>query len=85
MDDENPRKTDAELLGMLDEPGGWMVQAGVAPAVPQGSLREALRQAFDLSAAGHAITQVVMLPDDAIVISTTQIHRLWEALGLLSN
>jgi hypothetical protein len=27
MDADNPRKTDAELLGMLDEPGGWMVRA----------------------------------------------------------
>jgi hypothetical protein len=85
MQDDNPRRTDAELMGMLDEPGGWMVQAGASPAVPQGSLREALRQAFDLSAAGHVITHIGKLPDDAIRISETQMRRLWQGIGLLNN
>jgi hypothetical protein len=53
--------------------------------VPQGSLREALRQAFDLSAAGHPTTHIGKLPDDAIRISAAQIRRLWQWIGLLSN
>jgi hypothetical protein len=85
MENDNPRRTDAELLGMLDEPGGWMVWAGAAAAVPQGSLREALRQALDLSASGLSVMHIVKLPNDAIFVSATQIRRLWQALGLLSN
>jgi hypothetical protein len=85
MNDDNPRKTDAELLGMLDEPGGWMVRARAAPAVPQGSLREALRQALDLSASGFSVMHIVKLPNDAIFLSATQVRRLWEALGMLTN
>jgi hypothetical protein len=85
MNDDNPRKTDAELLGMPDEPGGWMVWVGAAPAVPQGSLRQALRQALDLSASGPSVMHIVKLPNDAIFVSATQTQRLWQALGLLSN
>jgi hypothetical protein len=70
---------------MLDEPGGWMALAGPAPAVPQGSLREARRRAFDLSRGGHAITHIVKLPDDAIQISAMQMRRLWQWIGLLNN
>jgi hypothetical protein len=83
--DNNPSRTDAELMGLLDDPRGWMVRAGAELAVPQGSLRGALRQAFDLSAAGRAITHIVKLPDAAIVISATQMRRLWQALGLLDS
>ena len=70
-------------MGLLDEPGGWLVQAGTAPAVPQGSLREALRQALDVSAAGQEVVHIVKLPNDAIFVSASQIRRLWQALGLL--
>jgi hypothetical protein len=82
MNDDNPRKADAELLGMLDEAGGWMVRAGATPAVPQGSLREALRQARDLSASGFSVMHIVKLPNDAIFVSATQVCRLWKALGM---
>jgi hypothetical protein len=47
--------------------------------------REALRQAFNLSAAGLAITHVVKRPDDAIEISAPQIRRLWQWIGMLNN
>jgi hypothetical protein len=85
MDEDNPSKTDAELVDMLDELSGWMVRAGVAAAVPQGNLRAALIQAFHLSRSGSAITNIVKLPEDAIVVSATQIGRLWWRLGLLDN
>jgi hypothetical protein len=85
MDEDNPHQTDAELLGLLNEQGGWMARAGAAPAVPRGSLREALRQAFNLLAAGLAITHIVKLPDDAIEISAPQIRRLWQWIGRLNN
>jgi hypothetical protein len=83
MEVEAQTRTDAQLVDMLEEPGGWMVRAGASPATPQGNLRGALFQAFDLSADGVPITHIVKLPDDAIVISATQIRRLWRRLGLL--
>jgi len=85
MDADNPRRADAELLGMLDDRGGWMIRAGAEQAVPQASLRQALRQALDLSASGLSVMHIVKLPNDAIFISATQIQRLWQALGWLSN
>jgi hypothetical protein len=82
---DNPRKTDAELLSMLDEPSGWLVRIGATPMVPQGSLREALRQALDVSGAGHEVMHIVKVPNDAIFVSSSQIRRLWQALGLLNS
>ena len=57
MQDDNPRKTDVELLSMLDEPSGWLVRIGAKLMVPQGNLREALPQALDVSAAGREVTR----------------------------
>jgi hypothetical protein len=85
VEEDNPSRTDAELMGLLDDPSGWMVWAGDASAAPRGSLREALSQAFDLSEDGFAITHIAKVPDDVIVISLTQIRRLWQALGLLDS
>jgi hypothetical protein len=85
VEEDNPSRTDAEPMGLLDKPTGWMVRARAELAVPQESLRGALRQAFELSAAGRAITHIVKLPDDVIVISATQIRRLWQALGLMDR
>ena len=61
-----------------------MVRAGAAPAVPRGSLREALRQALR-SIGGYPVMHVVKLPNDAIFVSATQMHRLWQWIGLLNN
>jgi hypothetical protein len=44
-----------------------------------------LGQAFDLSEDGFAITHIAKVPDNVIVISLTQIRRLWQALGLLDS
>ena len=85
MEAEAHTRTDAQLVDMLEEPGGWMVRAGTAPATPQGNLRAALFQAFDLSADGVPITHIVKLPDDAIMVSASQICRLWQRLGLLNS
>jgi hypothetical protein len=85
MEAEAQTRTDAQLVDMLEEPGGWMVRAGASPATPQGTLRAALFQAFDLSADGVPITQIVKLPDDAIMVSASQIRRLWQRLGLLNS
>ena len=62
-----------------------MVRAGTAPATPQGNLRAALFQAFDLSADGVPVTHIVILPDDTIVVSASQIRRLWRRLELLDR
>jgi hypothetical protein len=85
MEAEAQTRTDAQLVDMLEEPGGWMVRAGTAPATPQGNLRAALLQAFDLSADGVPVTHIVKLPDDAIVVSASQIRRLWRRLELLDR
>ena len=85
MADENHSRTDAELAGMLDEPGGWMVRAEASAAIPQTQLRAALFQAFELSAAGLRVTQIVKAPDDAVALDVMQIHRLWWRLGLLGG
>ena len=85
MADENHSRTDAELAGLLDEPGGWMVQAEASAAIPQGRLRAALFQAFNLSSAGFRVTQIVKLPDNAIALDAMQIHRLWWRVGLLDQ
>jgi hypothetical protein len=44
-----------------------------------------LRQALDLSASGFSVMHIVKLPNDAIFLSATQVRRLWEALGMLTN
>jgi hypothetical protein len=85
MADENHSRTDAELAGMLDEPGGWTVRAEASAAIPQAQLRAALFQAFELSAAGLRVTQIVKAPDDAVALDVMQIHRLWWRLGLLGG
>ena len=58
------------------------VRAGEAPAVAQRSLREALRHARDLFGSGFSVMHIVKLPNDAIFVSSTQVRRLWEALGM---
>ncbi len=85
MADEVHSRTDAELVGMLDEPAGWMVQADAAAALPQTHLRAALFQAFELTAAGLRVKQIVKAPDDQVALGVMQIHRLWWRLGLLGG
>jgi len=50
--------------------------------VAQRSLREALRHARDLFGSGFSVMHIVKLPNDAIFVSSTQVRRLWEALGM---
>jgi hypothetical protein len=61
-----------------------MVRAGAEQAVPQGSLRQTLRQALDLSVSGLSVMHIVKVPNDAI-FRAIQIQRLCQALGWLSN
>jgi hypothetical protein len=76
MGEDTPRRTDAELFGMVDEPGDWVVWAGRKTVGPQPSLRAALGKAYDLSAAGYFLIRIVMLPDDSVVIDATRMARL---------
>lgn len=85
MGEECQGRTDAELADILDEPGRWVVRAGEAPGIPEADLRAALFQAFSLSGAGFRVTNIVKVPDDAVVVGVAQIHRLWWRIGLLGG
>jgi len=82
---ERQQKADAELAGILDQPGTWMVKAEAATAVPEPSLHDALFQAFKMASDGLRVTHIVQLPDNTVVLDVTQIHRLWWRVGLLGN
>jgi len=82
---DRQQKADAELAGILDQPGTWMVRAEAAAAVPEPSLHDALFQAFKMTSEGLRVTHIVQLPNDAVVLDATQIHRLWWRVGLLGN
>ena len=82
---ERQQKADAELAGILDQPGTWMVKAEAATAVPEPSLHDALFQAFKMTSEGLRVTHIVQLPNNTVVLDVTQIHRLWWRVGLLGN
>jgi hypothetical protein len=85
MGEERDGRTDSELAGILDEPGRWVVRAGEAAGISEANLRAALFQAFNLSGAGFRVTNIGKVPDDAVVVSVAQIHRLWWRIGLLGG
>ncbi len=73
--------TDNELLQIIDKESLWMVRAGMTSALCK-TLREALKQAYQMSAQGSSPSRIVQMPDDAVVIDADQIYRLWQSIGL---
>lgn len=82
---DRQQKADAELAGILDQPGTWMVRAEAVAGVPEPSLHDALFEAFKMTSEGLRITHIVQLPNEAVVLDVSQIHRLWWRVGLLGN
>jgi hypothetical protein len=77
------RRTDDQLMFILDQTAEWTVngRAGVALGLMQ-SLRDTLRAVFEYEAVGHHVFAVCKHPGDEIILFREQIQRVAEAEGM---
>jgi hypothetical protein len=86
MDDTASRRTDDELLFMMDETAEWTVngRAGVALCLVH-SLRGALQAVFDFEGRGHHVFALCSQPGDAIIVFREKIGRITAADGMIDR
>jgi hypothetical protein len=85
MEAMHSRRTDAELLAVLDEEAIWLLNGshGV-PLCLSFNLRDALRQALDSDGVGKGAQELCRQPDDNIIVTEAQLEHLKQlvAMGL---
>ena len=75
--------SDKDLLGLLDEPGTWVVRSRPSWVLARGqNLQSALVMAWEQLRANRIVQAIVRLPSDNIVIKPDQIGRLCKYLKL---
>lgn len=85
------RRTDDQLLGMMDEPTDWTINGrGGVSLGSLHNLREALCAVFGYEALKWPVFAVCAQPGDAIIIFREQVARIAEAgqvtlRGVLQN
>ena len=73
--------TDDDLLGMLDRPF-WLARAGSVAVSGPCTLRKALCRAYAASGESSQTASIIRLAHDEIRISSDQISRLRQRIGL---
>ena len=73
------QRTDEQLLGMLAEPGLWLIRGGPGGVLGMAKdLQSALGMAFEKSGANEVVQRIVQMPSDRIAVGPEQIYRLWK-------
>jgi hypothetical protein len=82
MENRTPiRRTDEQLLGMMDEPGTWVVHGHNQQVFGVGSsLRHALDRATGYARSGAVVVAVARVPPNRIFVFHDQIIRLLEQI-----
>src|ERR1700712_2774698 len=77
MEPEQDRRTDAELMAMLDENAIWTVNGrqGRIHGLTM-SLRDAVERAATFDSARPVLLELRRQPSDKIIVSAPQLHRL---------
>jgi len=78
------RRSDDHLLAIIDQTSDWTVNGRAGCVLGSSrSLRDALRSAFVLEAAGFHVFAICQQPRDAIIVFREQMGRVAEAKAFL--
>jgi hypothetical protein len=80
------RRSDDQLLAILDQPADWTVngRAGCVLSVAY-TLRDAIRGVFDHEASGKHVFAVCRQPGNEIILFREQVERVAVADGIITN
>jgi hypothetical protein len=75
-----------DLMGHLDRPSLWIIRGGATGVMAMdGTLRGALKRAFELSANKIAPGSIVEMPNDQTVVPPEQVFELWKRLDFFED